>query len=205
MDEKSKPPLHSPPPPTNPLSQWRGGGRGVTRAYEGTKIRVAIFFFPSLSLLSMNQLVVMVCTHARVCAHVCTLRGGHVHYLFISPVCQAATLCISACLAIIMPHALFNAHAHAPTLMQIATRAIYLGYAHLSPCLLLAPTVANDCTSPSFAYTFVGSSSGHTPHLHGFRKAVIHRFLLSYNVHTHSCSWSPSAPARGVCICWLVA
>lgn len=113
MDEKSKPPLHSPPPPTNPLSQWRGGGRGVTRAYEGTKIRVAIFFFPSLSLLSMNQLVVMVCTHARVCAHVCTLRGGHVHYLFISPVCQAATLCISACLAIIMPHALFNAHARA--------------------------------------------------------------------------------------------
>lgn len=70
------------------------------------------------------------------CAHMCTLRGWHVHYLFISPVCRAATLCISARLAIIMPHALFNSHADADA---DSCRDIYVRYAHFS---LLSQTVA---------------------------------------------------------------
>lgn len=90
----------------------------------------------------------------------CTLRGRHVHYLFISPVCRAATLCISACLAIIMPHALFNARAGSDA---DSYTAIYLGYAHLLPCLVLSQTAANKCTGPSPAQTCIVFTSGHAP------------------------------------------
>lgn len=121
---------HSPPPPPKKPTSWA---------------------WTSLWFACM-----LLCVWAR--PHVCTLRGRHVHYLFISPVCRAATLCISACLAIIMPHALFNARAGSDA---DSYTAIYLGYAHLLPCLVLSQTAANKCTGPSPAQTCIVFTSGH--------------------------------------------
>lgn len=94
------------------------------------------------------------------CACMCTLRGWHVHYLFISPVCRAATLCISACLTIFMPHALFNTHADSDA---DSCRDIYVRYAHLSPGTLLWRTVAKKSSNLSSTCEFIFhlSTSGH--------------------------------------------
>lgn len=65
-----------------------------------------LFFF-----LSLNRFVYcLVCVCEQLsCVH---YESDTIHYLFISSVCLLATLCISACLAIIMPHALFKTHVH---------------------------------------------------------------------------------------------
>lgn len=101
------------PPPTTPCHC--GGGR-EDKSVRRYKNKSCYLFSP---LLSINQLVVMVCMLVClclclcVCVHMCVYyEADAIHYLFISPVCLAATLCISACLAIIMPHALFNTHMH---------------------------------------------------------------------------------------------
>lgn len=102
------------PPPTIPLSLWRGG-EGGDKSIGRYKNKS---FFPP-SLLSMNQLVVLVCMHACVCAHMC------VHY-------EADTsITYSSVLSAGLPHCVFQ-HAsqslchmhyltHTLTLMQIAT------------------------------------------------------------------------------------
>lgn len=94
-----------PPPQCCYHCREEKGGGGV---WKGTKFRVAAF----PPLLSMKQPVVMVGMHARGCVFTCVLyEANAIHYLFISPVCLAAIVCTSACLTIIMPHALFKAHA----------------------------------------------------------------------------------------------
>lgn len=113
-------------PSSHLLCLWSGGGAGGKSA-GWYKNKSCLWIWTSSGL------------HASpcACAHMCTLRGWHVHYLFISPVCRAATLCISACLTIIMPHALFNTHADSDA---DSCRDIYLRYAHLSPGTLLSQT-----------------------------------------------------------------
>lgn len=169
--------------------------RGEIRAPEATKIRLAAPPppFPEHEPSCGSGLHACLC----VCPHVCTLRGWHVHYLFISPVCQAATLCTSACLTIIMPHTLFNTHADSDA---DSYRAIYLGYAHLSPCLILSQAVANNCTKPSSTWTCIAFTLGHTPNLHTrlHVHASIHTICFMWRTHI-PCSLSPSCPSLFIC------
>lgn len=149
MDEKSNPPstlllLLLPPTPCH--SRGEAGGDKSIRRYKN---KSCYLFFPSLSLLSMNQLVVMVCSHARVCAHMCVHYEADTSIIYSSALSARLPHCVFQHASQSLCHMHYLTHTRTPTLMQIATRAIYLGYAHLSPCLLLAPTVANDCTSPS--------------------------------------------------------
>lgn len=86
-----------------------------------------------------------------------------VHYLFISPVCLAAIVCTSACLAIIMPHALFKTHAQAESDGDSYTS--YLSQICLLIGLLLSQAVENNC-----------------------RNSVSHKHSLSYLYVSHQCS-----------------
>lgn len=167
------------PPPPIPLPLWMAGGGGQ----EHRKVRVAVFLFP-VSWAWTSSRSWLACMLVCVCPHVCTLRGWHVHYLFIRPVCRAATLCISACLAIIMPHALFNTHADSDA---DSYRAICPGYAHLLPCLVLSQAGANNCAEPSSmcACCYLYVRSHNTPAHKGFLCSKCSRlyFLLPCNEH----------------------
>jgi len=80
------------------------GGDESIRGYKNK----TFYFFSSLVCVCT-----CVCVRARVCACVCvcTLRGGRLSITYSSGLSAGLPHCISACLAIIMPHALFNAHA----------------------------------------------------------------------------------------------
>ena len=138
----------------------------------------------------MNQLVVMVCMHARVCAHMCVHYEADTSIIYSSALSARLPHCVFQHASQSLCHMHYLTHTRTPALMQIATRAIYLGYAHLSPCLLLAPTVANDCTSPSSTHTFVGSSSGHT-HTHHTCTAFMRLSFIDFCFHI-MCTHSPT-------------
>lgn len=97
MDEKSKAPHHY---------EEEEGRREHTKVQ---KYDLVSFLLPELEQVRLLFSVCVCVCEQLSCVH---YESDTVHYLFISSVCLLATLCISACLAIIMPHALFKTHVH---------------------------------------------------------------------------------------------
>lgn len=123
------------------------------------------------TLFSMNQLVVMVSMPVCMLVHVHVCVCTRVYIMRRTPAIIYSSVLSASLPYCVLQHALQSlCHMHywrptrTLTLMQIATRVIYLGYAHLSPRLILSQAVNNITAGAVFHIDFHCLISHHAPH-----------------------------------------